>query len=345
MKKIRFAPIFIGFFLGMAVWLIDSYFDATIFYKGRFLDLAFLNIPPHEFYIRLMILALFIVFGAIISFLLFKHSGIEKRILDLSRFPSENPNPVLRISREGKILFANAATRSLLKQEGLSMKNIFKILPIHLKWLIKISLEQNRALSSAEIRLQGRIYSYSIAPVLSEDYVNLYGQDITERKNAEKEILSLSKFPSENPYPVLRISKDSIILYKNEAAEVLLDKDNMAVGAVAPEKWRNIVNNVFSSGRVRHDIEIEERGRIFSWMLVPISELDYINVYGTDITKQKHAEESLKHAKLGLEEKVKERTKELQQRLDEVERYYAASVDRELRIKELRDKLKGLENS
>ena len=33
-------------------------------------------------------------------------------------------------------------------------------------------------------------------------------QDITERKNAEKVIKNLAKFPSENPNPILRITKD-----------------------------------------------------------------------------------------------------------------------------------------
>ena len=53
--------------------------------------------------------------------------------------------------------------------------------------------------------------------------------------------------------------------------------------------------------------------------------------------------EKLKEFYSGLEEKVGERTKELQQRLDELERFREATVHREFRIKELRDKIAELE--
>ncbi|HDY87203.1 MAG TPA: hypothetical protein ENH82_03690, partial [bacterium] len=48
------------------------------------------------------------------------------------------------------------------------------------------------------------------------------GDEAIERKKAEEEIANLAKFPSENPYPVLRISADGTILYSNKAASPLL---------------------------------------------------------------------------------------------------------------------------
>ena len=42
----------------------------------------------------------------------------EEHLADLARFPSENPNPVLRVSAEGTILYANAAAGELLKGAG-----------------------------------------------------------------------------------------------------------------------------------------------------------------------------------------------------------------------------------
>ncbi|MBI5746235.1 MAG: HAMP domain-containing protein [Nitrospirae bacterium] len=53
--------------------------------------------------------------------------------------------------------------------------------------------------------------------------------------------------------------------------------------------------------------------------------------------------EKLKESYSGLEEKVRERTRDLQQRLDELERFREATVHREFRIKELRDKIAELE--
>ena len=66
-----------------------------------------------------------------------------------------------------------------------------------------------------------------------------------------------------------------------------------------------------------------------------------------DITKRKQAEQELLAFKNDLEIKVQEKTKELSERIEELERFYNATIDRELRMKELRDEIKRLkgENS
>ena len=63
-----------------------------------------------------------------------------------------------------------------------------------------------------------------------------------------------------------------------------------------------------------------------------------------DITKIKQTEHELRRLKDDLEIQVEEKTRELQKRLAELERFHAATIEREFRIKELRDelyKLKG----
>lgn len=62
-----------------------------------------------------------------------------------------------------------------------------------------------------------------------------------------------------------------------------------------------------------------------------------------EITKRKKVEEELKKHHEHLEDIVKERTKELELRNAELERYNKLFVDREFRIKELRDKVEELE--
>ena len=47
-------------------------------------------------------------------------------------------------------------------------------------------------------------------------------RDITESKRAIEEIKNLAKFPSEDPNPVIRISKDCKILYANDASSPVL---------------------------------------------------------------------------------------------------------------------------
>jgi len=62
-----------------------------------------------------------------------------------------------------------------------------------------------------------------------------------------------------------------------------------------------------------------------------------------DITEKKKAEEELKKHREHLEELVQERTKELDEKNKELKRYNRLFEGRELRIKELRDKVKELE--
>ena len=42
----------------------------------------------------------------------------EEQVQNLAKFPSENPNPVLRIARDGTLLYANDASESILEEWG-----------------------------------------------------------------------------------------------------------------------------------------------------------------------------------------------------------------------------------
>ena len=61
-----------------------------------------------------------------------------------------------------------------------------------------------------------------------------------------------------------------------------------------------------------------------------------------DITARKQAEAALEKAYAGLEDQVKERTRELQARLTELERFRNATVEREFRMKEMSDEIEKL---
>ena len=61
-----------------------------------------------------------------------------------------------------------------------------------------------------------------------------------------------------------------------------------------------------------------------------------------DITEKRMAEDELMKLKDSLEFEVNEKTKELRERVAELERFHEATIDRELRMKELRDEIAAL---
>jgi PAS domain S-box-containing protein len=117
-------------------------------------------------------------------------------------------------------------------------------------------------------------------------------QDITRHKQYEQEIISIARFPSENPNPVLRISADGNIIYGNNASKILQDIWNGNYNSSDLPKWKEAFDKVLDTGK-SDSVEISYHDRIFSLAFVPINERGYVNVYGLDITDRKKAEEKL----------------------------------------------------
>ncbi len=113
-----------------------------------------------------------------------------------------------------------------------------------------------------------------------------------QRREAEETINKLAKFPSESPYPVMRIAQDGTILYANTPSQALLKAWQTEVGGPLPESYEDIIGDVLKDG-TRINMEVKLDPRILSLSFVPISEFGYVNVYGFDTTSRKHAEKAL----------------------------------------------------
>ncbi|CAG0935821.1 Signal transduction histidine-protein kinase/phosphatase DegS [Thermoflexales bacterium] len=122
-----------------------------------------------------------------------------------------------------------------------------------------------------------------------------YFRDITERKQAEEEIASLAKFPSENPNPVLRLSQAGNVLYANAASQTLLQAWANTTGDVTLAYWRNLSAEAVAC-RANRLVDVECNKRIYSFFVVPIAEAGYVNLYGQDITERKRVEEALRQS-------------------------------------------------
>lgn len=128
-------------------------------------------------------------------------------------------------------------------------------------------------------------------------------RDITERKQADREIRDLAKFPSENPSPVVRITKDGILLYSNVPGAVLLEHWGRTIGQRVPDKWQKYIDTALTSGRttVRH---ITVQNHVFSVAMTPVMESGYVNMYASDITKQTESEAALRVSEQRVRKKL-----------------------------------------
>ncbi|CAG0928902.1 two-component system, NarL family, sensor histidine kinase EvgS [Thermoflexales bacterium] len=113
--------------------------------------------------------------------------------------------------------------------------------------------------------------------------------DITERKRAEEAFVKLAKFPSENPYPVLRLDRAGMVLYANKASQGLLADWGVAEGEQAPEFWRAVATEALLTQALRI-VETKSGGQIYSVSVVPMVDANYVNLYGSNITERKQAE-------------------------------------------------------
>jgi PAS domain S-box-containing protein len=139
----------------------------------------------------------------------------------------------------------------------------------------------------------------SAAPVLGSDG-EVIGSvvailDITERRRADEQIESFARFPSENPNPVLRLSREGIVTHANDASGPLLRMWNCAIGSAAPEETRRMIAETFAL-RSPQSVEMECGERVYSFNVVPVSDAGYVNLYGHDITELKLAEETLRES-------------------------------------------------
>jgi PAS domain S-box-containing protein len=115
-----------------------------------------------------------------------KRAAEELRMLAL--FPQENPNPVLRIARDGKILYANSASSTLLNAWQARLGG-----PVPPDWIqrVAVSLASGKV-ADTETTCDGRTFSCVLAPIADQGYVNLYAKDVTPLKQAEEALQRLN---------------------------------------------------------------------------------------------------------------------------------------------------------
>ncbi|MBF0337987.1 MAG: PAS domain S-box protein [Nitrospirae bacterium] len=104
----------------------------------------------------------------------------EDDLKNIARFPAENPNPVLRVDGDAKIIYSNQSGVEFLNKWGIT-----DTLPPYMHSAIEMAIE-NGVSDDIEITVSdGTTFLFSVVPIKESGYVNLYGREITKLKNTE----------------------------------------------------------------------------------------------------------------------------------------------------------------
>jgi PAS domain S-box-containing protein len=184
------------------------------------------------------------------------HSSLE---LNIATNPEKRHEVIERMRREGSV--RNFETE--LKTKSGELRHVL--------------------LSTEQIELDGTSHILSIM------------FDITEQKKAQEQIEILSRFPMENPYPVIRVNNDGTILYANNASALVLEAWQCRIGQQLSDPWRQVIGEVLKTGSAKES-EITNRERIFILTFAPVQKASYVNIYGRDLTERRKAIDALRRS-------------------------------------------------
>ncbi len=303
--KTEHKVITVSVMFGLLFWIFDAVLDYLTFYEGTMLELLITDVPPHEIYIRLSVIAFFLIFGIIISRLITKRKQAEEKVKHLNR--------VLRAIRNVNQLITKEKDRDRLIK-GAS-ENLTETRGYFNAWIALLD-ETGKYITSAESGF-GKEFSLMI------------------------ELMKSGKIAA--------------------CGKIALKKSDVIITENPLNKCKDCPLSVNYAGRAGISIRLEYEGKIYGIISVSIpkkfvkdkEEHSLFKEVAEDIAFGLHNIETEKERKQAkneltkyhehLEELVKERTAELEEKNKELEHYNSLFADREFRIKELKDKVKELE--
>jgi len=105
----------------------------------------------------------------------------EEAARDMARFPSENPNPVLRVDTAMTVSHANPASAAFLHAGNSGEGQCFPEVGLP---AIQAAFDTGR-ITHFEAETGDRVFVFTVRAMTEYGYANIYGLDITERKHAE----------------------------------------------------------------------------------------------------------------------------------------------------------------
>ncbi|MCL4500684.1 MAG: PAS domain S-box protein [Deltaproteobacteria bacterium] len=147
-----------------------------------------------------------------------------------------------------------------------------------------------------------QVYSYPFADVDGASLVLTLGIDISERKEAEREVERLASFPELNPHPVFEVNGEGVITYRNAATTKALEELEVKGDGklFLPEDYEIILQAVGGTESRKFYREVQIKDAVFEEYIDVIPRFDVARIQAYDITARKHAEEGLRQSQARL---------------------------------------------
>ncbi len=237
----------------------------------------------------------------------------EEKIKLLSRFPEDNPNPIIRASGDGEILYTNKAGEPFIENWKHSVPDEYKV-------KIEQALSNNQSISF-ESKIEEKTYNIRINPNKEEDYVFMYWIDITDQKTIEQELrrheellesinqhINEGIFRSTPEDGVIYVNKPFADMFGYESADEVLQTKGLELYA-NPEERDQLLHDVQEEENFQNKQVLFKRkdGSTF-WGLLSSKLLEdengqiFFDGAIRDITEQKDVENQLVEAKEKAEE-------------------------------------------
>src|ERR1051326_7487007 len=113
-----------------------------------------------------------------------------------------------------------------------------------------------------------------------------------ERRRVEEALEPAKLLPSENPAPVMRLDRGRILTYANPAAEYVLANWKVSLGEEVPGDLAQVAEATLANGQ-RRNVELPLGRQVYLVTLSPVVEVNYVNLYFSDITDLKLTQEEL----------------------------------------------------
>ncbi len=241
-----------------------------------------------------------------------EHRRAERERGAIARFPDENPMPVLRVREDGVVDYANDAAASLLAKMDSGVGH-----PAPQEWSEELEMAQRFGTPRRlEVTPDHRTLTFTLAPITEQGYINLYGMDVTERREAQEALLeSEQRFRraiAEAPFPIILHAEGGEVITTNRVWQqitgyapsdipTIADWTELAYGE-RRESVKEVIDRLYELDRSVDEGEFEIQtadGEMRTWHFhsAPLGELPdgqrLVISMASDVTARKAAEEAL----------------------------------------------------